>query len=151
MKLFRILNSKQGFSLIEILAAMMILSIIIVSMLPMFAHSARSNSFSKNMVDGTYVAEAQMETVYNVVSTVPSIDSAAALLTNATYGYTQTTSDCPTGSRCFEKVDSGHYAFVQLANSGTANELAKVKVKVYKDSTKAVKEAQMETLLSWNQ
>ncbi|WP_053367681.1 type IV pilus modification PilV family protein [Bacillus sp. FJAT-27245] len=150
MKLFSELKSQRGFSLIEILAAMMILTIIIVSMLPMFTQSARTNSFSKNIIDATYVAEANMETVYNVVSTVPSLDGVTIPLTNATYGFTLTTKDCPTGI-CFEKTDSGHYVFVQIVNSGGANEMAKVKVKVFKDSTKAIKEAQMETLLTWNQ
>ncbi|RDU37015.1 hypothetical protein DRW41_09995 [Neobacillus piezotolerans] len=151
MKLSPLLKSQRGLTLIEILAAMMILTIIIVSMLPMFAHSARSNSFSKNMIDATYVAEAHMETAYNLVSTVPSLDSATASLTSIAYGYTLTTADCPAGSKCFYKADSGHYVFVQVANAGLANEMAKVKVKVFKDSTKAVKEAQMETLLTWNQ
>ncbi|WP_059173512.1 type II secretion system protein [Bacillus sp. FJAT-27445] len=151
MKLSSILKSQQGFSLIEILAAMMILTIIIVSMLPMFAQSSRSNTFSKNMIDATYVAEAHMETVYNVISTVPSLDSAEKSLKDAPYGYTPTTRDCPTDSKCFEKTGGGHYTFIQITNSVSSKELAKVKVKVYKDSTKAVKEAQMETLLTWNQ
>lgn len=150
MKLSPLLKSQRGLTLIEILASMLILTIIIVSMLPMFGQSARSNSFSKNIIDATYVAEAHMETVYNLVSTVLNLDSATTSLTNATYGYTETTNDCPAG-KCFYKTDRGHYVFVQVANSDNTQKMARVKVKVFKDSTKAVKEAQMETLLTWNQ
>lgn len=137
---------EEGLTLIEVVAAMAILFIIIVSMLPMFAQSAQSNSFSKTIIDATYVAESNMETVYSVVAAEPSIDSAAAKLAGTAYQFVPTAKDCD-ADQCLEKDDHGHYVFIKLKSSETNADTVRVKVKVYKDDTKAVKEAQMETLV----
>jgi prepilin-type N-terminal cleavage/methylation domain-containing protein len=141
-KLFTIFFSEKGLTLIEILASIVILSIIIMSLLSVFIQSSRSNSFSKNIMDATYIAESSMEEISNSVT-------ASTSLTNLNLiGYTKKCSD---GS-CYEKSSNtkGHYVYVELVPKGT--QLVNAKVKVYNNNSSSKKlEAQMELLLSWKQ
>lgn len=135
-------SSQKGMTLIEILASLAIISIIIVSLLSMFVQSARSNQFSKNVVDSTYIAETEMEAIYNLSTTTTFANSSTMLNTNL--GYTKTITGCPS-SHCYFKYSSDRYVFTVLKDTGS------VVVKIYQDSTKSKQEAQMEMLLTWKQ
>ncbi|RHW42724.1 hypothetical protein D1B31_03830 [Neobacillus notoginsengisoli] len=150
MKKFSWVKSEAGVTLVEVLASITILFIIIVSMLPMFVQSTRSNSHSKTIMDATYVAAANMETVYHFVSTEPTIDSAATKLAGPSNLFLPTTKDCAAADKCFEKSDGGHYVFLQLKPSAANPDTVQLKVKVYKDKSKAMKKAQMETFVLRN-
>jgi prepilin-type N-terminal cleavage/methylation domain-containing protein len=143
-KLSSHLSSEKGVSLVEILAAMVILSIIIVTVLTMFVQSSRTNSISKNIMDATYIAESHMEEIYNIVIASTTYDNASTAIVSK--GYTLVTKT--TINAFYEKSVTEHYVSVELVpTSGTS--LVKVRVKVYKDQTKTNKEAQMEMLISW--
>ncbi|MGJ7920537.1 hypothetical protein [Neobacillus sp. LXY-4] len=137
-------TSDKGVSLVEILASIVILSIIIISLITMFIQSSRTNSVSKNMMDATYVAEANMEEIYNIVVSSTSYDIATAAVTSK--GYTQLSKTST--NAFFEKNEAGHYVYIELVPTPNSS-LVKVRVKVYKDRSKADKKAQMEILLSW--
>lgn len=135
-------SSQRGLTLIELLASIIILSIIIISLLSMFLQSARSNGISKKMMDATYLAETQIEEINNINTslTTPSLDNLNLRLVNAY----QMDRSCST---CYGTTQNGHYVFIQLKSVST--DLGKVIVKVYKDDQKTIQEAQMEILLSW--
>ncbi|OCA87684.1 hypothetical protein A8F94_07460 [Bacillus sp. FJAT-27225] len=154
MKLPVFVTSQRGVTLIEIVASIAILFLIIVFLVPMFTQSARSTSHSRQMMNGTYVAEAHMETVYNLIVNVPPRENADTYLNEVQTSLTDrnsfnyTLKPCPSGvtGKCFEKNDNGHYVNIQLSNSGT--NLVKVKVEVYNES-KAIQQSKMETVLAW--
>jgi Tfp pilus assembly protein PilV len=147
-KLSFYISSENGLSLLEILASVTILFILTLSLVPMFAQSARTNNVSEDMIDSTYIAESSMETIenlFNLQSTTITVDQLPVLITKK--GYTVTA--CTTGT-CFDMDKNNRYIFVQLINSpGSGSTIVNVKVKVYNDRTKTHQLAQMETLLSW--
>jgi prepilin-type N-terminal cleavage/methylation domain-containing protein len=131
--------TEKGMTLVELLASLIILSIVIVSLLSMFVQTARSNQAAKNLEDATFIAETEMENLYNLSTENTFTDAVNALQTE----YTKTNQDCPSGE-CFYKESGGRFVFLQLKENGS------VIVKVFKDETKAKLEAQMEMLLTWN-
>jgi Tfp pilus assembly protein PilV len=141
-------GSENGLSLIEILASVTLLFILILTLIPMFVQSARTNNVSAKVMDATYLAESSMELIENSVNTSTAIDSSftTSIGSNGN-GFTQTVNGCSSGT-CYEKSSNGHYVFVQITNSPSGSSLVDARVKVYTDSTKSTQQAQMETLLS---
>lgn len=132
-------SSQRGVTLIEILVSIIILSIIIISLLSMFVQSSRSNSVSKNVMDATYLAETEMEVMYNLINSSTSL---AALSTPS--GYTQKSKTISTA--IYEKSVTGHNVVAEITNE--TNPLVRIKVKIT-NSNKTKEEAKMELLLSW--
>jgi Tfp pilus assembly protein PilV len=140
--------SEKGLSLIEILASVTLLFILILTLIPMFVQSARTNNVSAKMMDATYLAESSMETVESLVNASTAIDSSFTMSMGSNgNGFTQNINGCSSGT-CYDKSSNGHYVFVQLTNSASGSSLVDAKVKVYTDSTKSTQQAQMESLLS---
>lgn len=138
--------SERGITLVEILTSIVILSIIILSLLPMFVQSSRSNHYSKTMMEATYVAEKNLEDLYHLstTSTFPN----GSLMLESEKGYTAETKDCPIGN-CYDKEADGYYVFIQLKEASGNTGLISGIVTVYSDKLKTKKEAQMEMLLNW--
>lgn len=136
--------SDKGMTLIEILASMVILSVIVVSLLSMFVQSARSNNVSKTIMGATYIAETHMEEIYSLAVASTSLDIASTAIVNKGYTLVSKTSE----QASYGRNVTGHYVFIELA-SASGDPLVKAKVKVFKDQSKSVKEAQMEMLIAW--
>ncbi|NMD70523.1 prepilin-type N-terminal cleavage/methylation domain-containing protein [Bacillus sp. DNRA2] len=134
--------SDKGMTLVEILAALVIISIVIVSLLSMFVQSARSTETAKNRVDSTYISETEMEAVYNISTTTTLANSSTKITTNL--GYSKITTGCPSGA-CYAKKSNNRYVFLNIKASGAAV------IKIYRDETKQKQEAQMEMLITWKQ
>ncbi len=139
-------HSEKGLTLIEILASMTILSGLIIFMLTMFVQSSRENTYSENVVNSTYLAQSNMETIENMISSSAALADLITPMTNS--GFKATTSGCLSGT-CYDKNSNGHYVFVQLTNTDTTNLTADAKVKIFKDNSRASQEAQMELILPW--
>ena len=131
--------SQKGLTLIEILASIVILSILITSFLSMFVQAAKTNNFSQNKMDATYTAESTMELMSNLVSSATALNS---LSTPSGY----TILECST---CYGKNVTGHYVYIKVYEKLSGSGLASVIVKVYQDSSKNKQEAQMEDLIAW--
>lgn len=149
----------KGFTLIEIMVSVVILSIIVVSLLSFFVQSSRSNSMSNKMIDSTYIAQTNIEDINKwnksfTPSTSPTADPVGEFKTFLMdgKGY-DSDSSC---TNCLKKEQDNRIIQFQLSSVLTAitagtstKELGKVVVIVY-DSSKTKKEAQMELVLSWN-
>lgn len=144
-KSFSTFFNEKGLTLVEILASLVILSIVVVSLMPMFVQSSHFNQSSKKIEDATYIAESNMEDLFHLSTSSVLSDGIVKLSTIE--GYNQV-SNCPIGY-CYEKKMNNHYVFIQLKNSSN-NGLMDGVVSVYSDSTMTKKEAQMETLLNWS-
>ncbi|MCH1626576.1 type IV pilus modification PilV family protein [Ferdinandcohnia quinoae] len=138
------ITSQKGITLVEILASIVILTIIIFTFLSMYIHSAKTNKISKDILDATYVAQSQIESIYNISNNTNLIDGLSALHTNL--GFKSNGADCNTGCE-FDKQENGYY--ILLSISGESNDLYKVIINVFNNPSMEQKEAQIETLLSW--
>lgn len=128
-------------TLIEILASMVILSIIIISFLSLFIQSSKSNQVAQKIIDTTYIAETAMEEMYGIIRS----NNTLATLPIPT-GYSRSVNDQT--RVVYVKYVSTHYVEVELT-SAVNDPLVRVKVKVYNDNKKTKLEAQMEMLLNW--
>lgn len=129
-------------TLIEILTALVIISIVIMTLFTIFVQSAKTNQSAKNRVDSTYIAEMELESIYNLARNTTLANSSTKL--NTDLGYTKITTGCPTG-HCYAKQSEDRYVFLTIKPSGAAV------IKVFKDDSKQKLEAQMELLISWKQ
>ncbi|MGN7295643.1 prepilin-type N-terminal cleavage/methylation domain-containing protein [Ferdinandcohnia sp. SAFN-114] len=137
------LKNQNGITLLEILASIVILSIIIVSITPMFIQSSRANHLSKNITESTYLAESEMEEIINLNtnSTTRSLTDLSNKLQNKGYR------NDPSCTNCYGNSKEGRYVFVQIKDHST--DLGKVVLKVYRDTSKKELESQMEMIISW--
>ena len=62
----RILKRQRGFSLIEVLAALVLLSIGLLAIAGLLVASVQGNIFSHNLMQATYVAQGRLEFLKNV-------------------------------------------------------------------------------------
>lgn len=69
-KLKRKLFQAEGLTLVEVLASIVILSIVITIFLAVFAQTAKTNKVSEEIVDATYLAQQIMEEIYELSLTV---------------------------------------------------------------------------------
>ncbi|MFS0822523.1 type IV pilus modification PilV family protein [Bacillus sp. 1P02SD] len=137
------IKNQSGITLIEVLASIVILSLIIVTIVPMFIQSSKANNLSKSITESTYLAESEMEEIIqlNTKSASPSLSELSKQMND--YGY-NTDLSCST---CYGMTKDDRYVFVQLKDTST--DLVKVVLKVYRDSSKQKLESQMETIISW--
>ncbi|KGP72634.1 type IV pilus modification PilV family protein [Pontibacillus yanchengensis] len=140
---WKLLFSNRGLTLIEVLASITILSIIIVTFLSVFTQTARTNQYSETIMDATYVAQTHMENVYNV-STTNTFEYGMKTLKQI--GYTQeSTSE---NRFTFSKNSKKYFVVITVEDKG---DLTDVKVEVFNDSSLSDIEAQMQTLLTWEE
>ncbi|GED19162.1 type IV pilus modification PilV family protein [Kurthia gibsonii] len=57
-------NNEKGFSLVEVLAAFVLISIILISFFTLFFKGRETTVESKKTVDATYTAQQEMESIY---------------------------------------------------------------------------------------
>lgn len=137
------IKNQSGITLIEVLASIVILSLIIVSIVPMFIQSSKANNLSKSITESTYLAESELEEIIqlNTKSASPSLNELSNQMINKGY------SNDPSCSHCYGMMKDERYVFVQIKDSST--DLGKVVLKVYRNSSKQKLESQMETILTW--
>ncbi|MFD1781115.1 prepilin-type N-terminal cleavage/methylation domain-containing protein [Fredinandcohnia salidurans] len=137
------IKNQNGITLIEILASIVILSIIIMSITPMFIQSSRANHLSKNITESTYLAESEMEEIINLNtnSNTPSLNNLSNKIQNKGYQ-----SD-PSCTNCYGISKEGRYILVQINDIST--DLGKIVMKIYRDTSKRELESQMEMIISW--
>ncbi|WP_084042877.1 type II secretion system protein [Bacillus sp. J37] len=137
------IRSQKGITLIEILVAIVILGIIVVSFIPLFIQSARTISQSEEMIDATYVAQSLLEDIY-FISKNSDVTLQNELID---LGYEEDLANCQSSSLCFHKEENGYYVRTELSHLNSHDSLPHVIIKIYEDQSKQKLEAQMETVL----
>ncbi|WP_159462080.1 type IV pilus modification PilV family protein [Salirhabdus sp. Marseille-P4669] len=140
------LKSDKGLTLIEILAAIVILSIILLSFLSFFRLSAKSNQTSEKIIDASYVAQSLMENMLSLSGTPLSkteLDDAAVTTLNNTEN---TNSNIISNSPLkIEGVSNEFYFELSIKEEEEVDNLFKLLVKIYDNKVNKDLEAQMET------
>lgn len=137
MKHFRKIN-ESGLTLVEVVASIVIITLIITSFLTMFIQSAKTNKASEKTINSTYDAQVEMENIY-AISKDYSLNQRESGMNQLSY----TTID----SILYSKTQNGKYFEARLTLEN--NELVRVIVRVYNNEEEKKLEAQMETLLIW--
>lgn len=135
-------KDSQGFTLVEILTSITILSIIAITFLTFFIQSANTNAQSEETLDATYVAQSQIEEVYNISLNHGMEDAGKEL---KKLGYTAGSSETE-GSR-FTMVREKFQIVIQLKAAEKDSHVTNVLVLVKNPSGKL--KAQMETVINW--
>ena len=137
---WKVIHSETGITLIEIIASVAILSLIVITFLPMFTQSMRTTKSSSDMMDATYLAQSTMEEVYHVSTSYPFTEAADQLDDMAFMG---------TENEWSRFVQYKEGAFIELSLKKPENGLSNVVTKIYSDDTKSKLKAQMETIYRW--
>lgn len=61
----KLFNSQGGFSLIEVVASLVIITIILLSFFGLLIQSNKTGKSSEQIIDATYLAQKEMEKMYN--------------------------------------------------------------------------------------
>jgi type II secretory pathway pseudopilin PulG len=138
-KWFKI-HSERGITLVEIIASIAILSLVILTFLPLFTQSMRSAKVASDMLDSTYLAQSTLEDVYHLTTAYP-FSEAVNHVDDMTFLGTE--------DEWYKYVQYKDGTYIELLIEEPDNELSNVLVKVYSDDTKSKLEAQMETVYRW--
>ncbi len=132
---------KNGFTLVEVLASIVLLSILILSVFAIFTNTTNSTKMAENIVDATYVGQTSMEELYGISLTTTFENRNMAL---QSMGY-QTISQYS-----YDKIDpkSNFYIELTLEQHVQYNNLSFVTLKVFKHKNGQL-QAQMENVLIW--
>lgn len=135
-------TNEKGLTLVEILASIVILALIFISIITILNLTAKSNQASQEIIDATYIAQQEMEYIYE-----KSLDETSNLETISEYVKQ------PNDGNWFvyhKNVASSDY-FLEIKEDRTEFPMVRVVVKVYEinDISKTEPKAQMETLLKW--
>ena len=73
-------NDESGLSLVEVLASIVILTLLLTTFLMMFLQSAKVNKTSENIIDATYIAQTEMEKIYALSTNTKNVCKEKRLL-----------------------------------------------------------------------
>ena len=132
-------NSVLGLTLIELILSIALIGIIIISFMPFFIMSAKTNNKSETTLSSTYLGKDAMELAYELSEKTP-YNKIGEELNNR--GYKKI---------AFPNIYGYEYSdkrFLTIKFEGEEN-LVRVTVKIYEDESMNKLEVQYETLYSW--
>ncbi|MCH1626587.1 hypothetical protein [Fredinandcohnia quinoae] len=144
---FKSIFSEKGITLLEVLTSIVILTIIVITFLSMYIQSASTNNVSKDILDTTYIAQSEMEAIYNINKNEINITDGLSRIQNG-LGYRLIRGDYNADFN-FYKIVNDYYILLSIQAEGNESELYKVIINIFNDSSMSQKEAQIETLFSW--
>lgn len=145
--MIKTLKAEKGFTLVEVLASTILITLILVSFLTIFAQGAKTNRVSENIIDSTYLAQTEMEKIYGLSKNINSNNISAA------FPSTQYESPVPKtveGSKWIEykKKNNPSGATILIRIEDTTEKLTRIIIEVYEDP-KMNPKAKMENVLIW--
>lgn len=92
----RLLKEERGISLVEVVASIVLITIILISFFGFFIQSKKTHVASESIVDATYIAQQYMEEIYGLISVNNDgwLDTNEIMLQGKKFTYDATVSDC---------------------------------------------------------
>ena len=146
VKVKRILPSEKGITLVEILAAITILALIAIPLIAVSLNFTQIGSRSEEMLDMTYVAQTQVEDIYNLSTQYSFPDGIDQLKQD---GFTEMNNSQCDKDYCYVKNNGDHYLRVDFQKKD--ENVTDILVRVYGDRSMDKLEAQMERLVMWKE
>ncbi|SEJ25270.1 prepilin-type N-terminal cleavage/methylation domain-containing protein [Bhargavaea ginsengi] len=137
MKKQAIERNEKGLTLVEVLAALVIIAIIILGISAFFSTSVKTTDTTEKLLDASYVNQRFMEEVYRVTESQEHGAWETELL-NAGW-------EKPGNQERYLKDSSGYYIELTVSESAAGSSLYNILMKVYEDSTYTKLVSQMET------
>jgi type II secretory pathway pseudopilin PulG len=138
-------GNDKGLTLVEILASIVVLSLLIISFLALFLNSAKSISKTEDIIDSTYVVQSKMEEIYGLSQTYGFSNS---LSRYSGLGWTEIVSNQPI-TKITMNQKNNYYITAEISKDANSPKLIKVLIKAYTDESKQKLDTQMETVLLW--
>ena len=134
--------NENGLTLVEVLASIVILSIILVSILMILLQSMKAKQTSEEIIDATYIAQTEMEFLYDL-----SRQDGNHIEEIINRGYTE----LPDDEVFISETDEGFEVEITLTTPSENNlsDMKRVIVKVYDQENLEKPKAQMENLFEW--
>lgn len=146
------LKNEMGMSLAEVLASVVILSILLFFFLGMFVQSSKVNVKSEEVIDATYVAQTHIENLYSLSKQTEFSDRITGI---ESIDYDEVSPLDPADPwHLFEHFDTSEYKIkFKIQNTTIDNDMTRSIVEVYnvKPDGQEVLEAQMESILQWKE
>lgn len=152
-----LLSNQEGLSILEIIASILLLSIVIIGFMPLFFHSGNAIEKSGVVIEGTYISQNLMEEIHGVVSSDKGfndwLDNPVAALT--VWQQVAPEESCP---KHFRNTTDGVIANMYISSAGDEDTTCKmpeqtsmknVLITVSTSNKPTVIESQMETILIW--
>lgn len=151
--------NESGLSLVEVVASIVIISIILIGFITFFINTAKTTKTSNEVFDATYYAQMEMELLYgmsknnpiNNVEFVITKDGQSQSISEAekVYYYQKTPNELRTYEKFGNKItDANNIFYYELSWEPMSNNLTKVLVKVF-DKKGGILKAQMESAFEW--
>ena len=123
-------NNEKGFSLVEVIAAFVLISIILISFFTLFFKGRETTVESKKTVDATYTAQQEMESIYAEVQQKNKTGSASMrnILPNNKLQYKRTS--CTPDKTIYTKYKN-EVVVVEVFENSKEKTLRNVMVSVY--------------------
>lgn len=148
--------NETGLSLLEVVASIVLLTIILLSVASMLIQSSKTTSTSEDIIDATYIAQREMEDLYNYAKKNEFNLDKQTTYQSKSWNYSKN----PTDNNNFENNEIEPYITISFnkvplysKSNNIDSNLTRVIIKVYdkksdKKSGKAPK-AQVENTLEW--
>ncbi len=137
-------HNEKGLTLVEVLASIVILSIVVTTFLLVFSQTAKTTKQSEEKVDATYVAQTEMENMYEMSQDYTLDETYESLKDD----YTRTSKD---GWERFEKDNNDENFHITISfndlDTGMTRVVIEVESTIENDPTKA----HMENLYKWKE
>lgn len=158
------LRNEKAFTLIEVVASLLLITIILISFIPFFLYSNKTTKTSSTIVDATYYAQAEMEEIYfqNKNKNYSSVDDFITNTTNSHLGYPPLTSPSSSVNKItgcdgsankfysafytFNKNKNGHLYKLTIKQHCLNKDITNVKIEIY---DKTVLKSMMENIFIW--
>ena len=139
-KISRMFLKDKGLTLVEVLASIVILTIILIIFLSVFIQSAKTNQSSEEKLDATFIAQTEMEHFYEYSKSINESDRITKLQKEGyTFYFTE-------NKEIFIKNDSKFYVQITLSEK---DNLTNILVEVFDSPVDKKRIAQMQNILEW--
>lgn len=148
----RLLKEERGISLVEVVASIVLITIILISFFSFFVQSKKTHVASESIVDATYIAQKEMEELYGIISSqnkdwLEKSQSDSLTLNGTNFIVDATVHVCETKCKKLLSVDDPDHWIQLTANKDYKDSLVNVIINVPKRNSSA--EVRMESIFTW--
>ncbi|MDE4085036.1 prepilin-type N-terminal cleavage/methylation domain-containing protein [Planococcus maritimus] len=143
----KFLSNKDGFTLVEVLASMVLLTLILTTFLMMFGMGAKTNVASETIFNSTYEVQNELEKIIELSSRSTAPENRLSIIQEE-LGYERQTSVLKNGVTWGVLSKDVQQLKMNIYLEKTEARLARVLVELVEEPNTNPK-AQMETILTW--
>ncbi|RHW39491.1 prepilin-type N-terminal cleavage/methylation domain-containing protein [Lysinibacillus yapensis] len=140
--------NQSGLSLVEVVASIVILSIILLSFFTMLVQSAKTTKTSEEIIDATYIAQTEIEELYaySAKNPFPIGNFEANIFPN--FHFIKSKNENGIEEYYYEKQESAYIILKVTPKTIASTNLTRVLIQIY-DKKNGTMKAQMENTLEW--